>query len=59
MGYANLNVKEGGDLSPYLQPENIDPKWLKAIGYKSPAMVVEKERAAKDKVGTGGEVRNW
>lgn len=37
MGYAVRNVKEGSDLSPYLALENIDPKWLKAVGSKSDA----------------------
>lgn len=34
MGFCKSNLEEGVDLSPYLQLENIDPKWLKAIGFK-------------------------
>lgn len=56
MGYANANVKEGGDLSPYLQLENIDPKWLKAIGYKGAAMKVDEEKEKKERVEASGEV---
>ncbi|KAK7181161.1 hypothetical protein DPSP01_010617 [Paraphaeosphaeria sporulosa] len=34
MGFCMANTVEGSDLSPYLQLENIDPKWLKAVGYE-------------------------
>lgn len=35
MGYAMENRKvEGGDWSPYLKIENIDPKWLEAVRRK-------------------------
>ena len=42
MGYSMSSVKfqegkEDADVSPYIQLENIDPKWLEAIGYKGPA----------------------
>jgi hypothetical protein len=36
------------DVSPYLQLENIDPQWLKAIGYDGPADEVQKARDKKD-----------
>lgn len=45
LGYALSNTKEGADLSPYLQLENIDPKWLEAIGYEDAAKVVEEVKA--------------
>lgn len=49
MGFAVRNVKyPDSDVSPYLALENIDPKWLKAIGYESPALEVDKVRKAKD-----------
>jgi len=35
LGYAMENRKtEGGDWSPYLKMENIDPKWLEAVAHK-------------------------
>jgi hypothetical protein len=37
------------DVSPYLQLENIDPQWLKAIGYERPAGEVQKVRDQKAK----------
>ncbi|KAF2472585.1 FAD/NAD(P)-binding domain-containing protein [Lindgomyces ingoldianus] len=57
MGYSKLNLVPGSDLSPYLQVQNIDPKWLKAIGYEGPTKEVEDEREKKEKVVTSGEVR--
>lgn len=57
MGAALSNVKQGADISPYLQLENIDPRWLKAIGYKGAALEVEEAREAKEKVETNGTVR--
>ncbi|RAQ99484.1 FAD/NAD(P)-binding domain-containing protein [Stemphylium lycopersici] len=43
MGYAICNKKfPESDVSPYLQLENIDPKWLKAIGYQGPLCEAEK-----------------
>jgi hypothetical protein len=49
MGYAICNVEfPNSDVSPYLQLENIDPKWLKAIGYEGPALEVEKVRDEKE-----------
>jgi hypothetical protein len=57
MGASLSNVVQGADLSPYLQLENIDPKWLKAIGYESAASEVQEERNAKEKTETNGEVR--
>lgn len=33
MGYALENTIPGSDVSPYLRYENIDPKWLEAIGH--------------------------
>lgn len=37
LGEAMGDVKKGADLTPYLQLENIDPKWLAAMGSKDPA----------------------
>jgi hypothetical protein len=49
MGYATCNVEfPNSDVSPYLKLENIDPKWLKAIGYEGPALEVEKVRDEKE-----------
>ncbi|KAF2713802.1 FAD/NAD(P)-binding domain-containing protein [Pleomassaria siparia CBS 279.74] len=47
MGAAPVNAKPGSDLSPYLQLENIDPKWLKAIGHKEAALQVQEETRKK------------
>lgn len=50
MGYAVCNVKfPNSDISPYLQVENIDPQWLKAIGYEGPAFEVQKIQDEKEK----------
>ena len=38
------------DVSPYLAVENIDPQWLKAIGYEGSAGVVEGVRERKEGV---------
>lgn len=54
MGYTMADVTEGADVSPYLQVENIDPKWLQAIGYKGPVEEVEEVRNEKEKTGTSG-----
>jgi hypothetical protein len=49
MGYAVCNKEfPNADVSPYLCLENIDPKWLKAIGYEGPALEVQKVREEKD-----------
>ena len=49
MGFAMRNVEyPKADVSPYLQLENIDPKWLKAIGYEGPALEVEKVKEGKE-----------
>ncbi|KAH6259915.1 hypothetical protein HBI42_095670 [Parastagonospora nodorum] len=49
MGFAKCNVTyPEADVSPYLALENIDPKWLKAIGYEGPALEVEKARDEKE-----------
>lgn len=49
MGFANVNVEfPNSDVSPYLQLENIDPQWLKAIGYNGPALTVQKAREEKE-----------
>lgn len=51
MGYARCNVEyPEADVSPYLQVENIDPKWLKAIGYGGAAGEVERAREAKERM---------
>jgi hypothetical protein len=50
MGFAKCNVEfPNSDVSPYLALENIDPKWLKAIGYDGPALEVEKAIDEKKK----------
>lgn len=50
MGYAMRNVKfPAADVSPYLQLENIDPKWLAAIGYRESAVMVASAREEKEK----------
>jgi hypothetical protein len=50
MGYAQCNVEyPNSDVCPYLALENIDPKWLKAIGYEGPALEVEHAREVKMK----------
>lgn len=55
MGYAMCNAKyPDSDPSPYLQLENIDPKWLEAIGYKKPAQQVEQARLEKTHTATDG-----
>lgn len=54
MGYAMCNAKfPDSDVSPYLQLENIDPKWLKAIGYEGPAEEVAKARELKTEPAVG------
>jgi hypothetical protein len=51
MGYAQCNAEyPNSDVSPYLALENIDPKWLKAIGYEGPALEVQRAREKKDGV---------
>lgn len=32
LGYVPENRVPGSDVSPYLKLENIDPKWLEAVG---------------------------
>lgn len=55
MGYSLCNKQyPDSDVSPYLQLENIDPKWLKAIGYEGPAKEVQQARDDKTHVGTDG-----
>jgi hypothetical protein len=52
MGNAMCNVKfPDSDVSPYLQLENIDPLWLKAVGYAGPALKVQKLRDEKEQPG--------
>jgi hypothetical protein len=47
MGYAQCNVEyPNADVCPYLSLENIDPRWMKAIGYEGPALEVDKARPA-------------
>jgi len=58
MGFTKSNITEGADLSPYIQLENLDPKWLKAIGYDGAAKEVAAERKKKEKTVTSGEVRS-
>lgn len=57
MGASLADVTQGADISPYIQLENIDPKWLNSIGYKSATSEVQEERNAKEKTETNGEVR--
>lgn len=55
MGYAVCNKEyPNSDVSPYLQLENIDPRWLKAIGYDGPATQVQQVREEKRHVETDG-----
>ena len=62
MGYAKCNVEfPNSDVSPYLALENIDPKWLKAIGYEGPALEVQraierKEGAEVERTGADGGI---
>lgn len=44
MGFTRELV-EKGDASPYLRIENIDPAWLREIGYKGPLVGAENEGA--------------
>ncbi|KAJ4321385.1 hypothetical protein N0V94_002922 [Neodidymelliopsis sp. IMI 364377] len=58
MGLAVCNIKyPDADISPYLQLENIDPKWLKAIGYGGPAAEVQKTREEKRHIQTDGLIQ--
>lgn len=55
MSYAVCNRKfPEANVSPYLQLENIDPKWPKAIGYEGPATEVQQTREEKRRVETDG-----
>jgi hypothetical protein len=58
LGYSMANVAYAqgaeADVSPYIQLENIDPKWLEAIGYKEPAREVEETKKRKYNVATDG-----
>jgi hypothetical protein len=59
MGYAQCNVEfPNSDVSPYLALENIDPKWLKAIGYEGPALTVQKAIDAKEKPAVEREAKD-
>jgi hypothetical protein len=50
MGSAQCNVDfPDSDVCPYLSLENIDPRWLKAIGYEGPALEVEKAKEEKER----------
>lgn len=60
MGYAQCNVDfPNADVSPYLALENVDPEWLKAVGYEGPSLAgkgegkEEEGREAKE-AGVGG-----
>lgn len=46
MGFCRANLTEGSDLSPYLQLENIDPKWLEAVGYRTDSGGMKRQRDA-------------
>jgi len=51
MGYAMRNkLFPEADVSPYLAVENIDPEWLKAVGYEGAAGVVEQVRERREGV---------
>jgi hypothetical protein len=55
MGYAVCNKRyPEADISPYLRVENIDPKWLKAIGYDGPAEEVQQAKRQRTHVETDG-----
>ncbi|KAJ9644119.1 hypothetical protein H2201_007096 [Coniosporium apollinis] len=43
MGYAMENTIPGSDVSPYLQYENIDPKWLETIGHSKSSTLSREE----------------
>jgi hypothetical protein len=58
MGYSLANTVPESDVAPYLQLENIDPKWLKAVGATKAATEVEDERNHKEKTVTSGEMRS-
>ncbi|KAF2194076.1 FAD/NAD(P)-binding domain-containing protein [Zopfia rhizophila CBS 207.26] len=62
MGCVKSNLQEeiqkGADLSPYLQLENIDPKWLEAVGSPGMAKQVKEEQEKKEKTVTNWEVRS-
>lgn len=51
------NVQDDGDLSPYIQVENLDPKWLAAIGYEESAKEVEEAQRKKRIVEKSGVAR--
>ncbi|KAF2847539.1 hypothetical protein T440DRAFT_481759 [Plenodomus tracheiphilus IPT5] len=49
--YEDFNIEyPNSDVSPSLAMENIDPKWLAAIGYERTAKKVEKAREEKEDV---------
>ncbi|KAH7070063.1 hypothetical protein FB567DRAFT_218995 [Paraphoma chrysanthemicola] len=59
MGYAQCNVDfPNADVSPYLSLENIDPKWLKAVGYTGPALEVQKAIDNKEKPAVEREAKD-
>lgn len=57
MGYSLPNTIPESDLSPYIQVEYIDPKWLNAIGHRSLANEVQNEKDKKELATVDGQVR--
>jgi hypothetical protein len=59
MGFAQSNVDfPNSDVCPYLSLENIDPRWLKAIGYEGPALQVEKAKEEKERPAVEREAKD-
>lgn len=58
MGYASANSVPDSDVTPYLQLENINPKWLEAVGAPKAAAKVEDGRGQKEKTATFEKVRS-
>ncbi|ORY04951.1 hypothetical protein BCR34DRAFT_491184 [Clohesyomyces aquaticus] len=55
MGYTRSNVEKDADLSPYLQLQNIDPRWVEAVGLKSTVKVGEEGGNVREEVDIGKE----
>jgi hypothetical protein len=59
MGSVQSNVDfPNSDVCPYLSLENIDPRWLKAIGYEGPALEVEKAKEGKERPAVEREAKD-
>ncbi|KAF2729694.1 FAD/NAD(P)-binding domain-containing protein [Polyplosphaeria fusca] len=57
MGWDRSRLVEKPDFSPYIQLENLDPRWLEAIGYQGAAEEAVGVGEGEDRVGTSGEGR--